>query len=172
MAISRDRKQEIITEVQKLFKDSKLTIIANYEGLGVEQFQALRSEARGANVVVKVIKNRLFKLALGKDLNLNEDQDLNGMLVYVFSLDDEVKGAQIVKKCIKQFNHPLEFVGGIDSNHQLMDKASVAKLADLPSKDSLINQLIFTLKSPLNQVQSGLNNPFNQLLNNLKVHKN
>ena len=172
MAISRDRKQEIINEVQKLFKGSKLTIIANYEGLGVEQFQILRSEARQANVVVKVIKNRLFKLALGKDLSLNQDQDLNGMLVYIFSLDDEVKGAQIVKKCIKKFNYPLEFVGGIDNNYQLMDKASVTRLADLPSKDNLINQLIFTLKSPLNQVQSSLNNPFNQLLNNLKVHKN
>ena len=173
MAITKDRKQAIVEEVRQLLQDSKLTVITNYKGLNVDQFQTLRQEAKDNQVIVKVIKNRLFKLA-AKDCQLDDNltNQLQGMLVYVFSNEDEIKGAQIVRHFINKFNYPLEFICGIDDDYQLIDKEQVAALANMSSKPVLIAKLASSLNSPMSSLQANLQAGLPYLLNNLKVHKN
>ena len=64
MAITRARKEAIVTEIKDLFQQSKLTVVADYQGLPVAQFQALRAELDKAGIAVKVVKNRLVIKAL------------------------------------------------------------------------------------------------------------
>ena len=174
MAIDKLQKQAIVSEVKGLFKTSKLTVIVNYQGLSVEQFQTLRAEANTNQITVKVIKNRLFKLAISKNLksDLKDiENHLKGMLFYIFNSQDEIKGAQIVKKYNREFNYPLEFVCGLDANYQFITKQTLIELADMPSREELIAQVIMRLRSPINQIQTSLGNGLGQLLNNLKAHK-
>ena len=170
MAISRTQKESVVAQVKDFFQTSKLTVLLNYEGMSVLQLQALRQELKGSNVTAKVIKNRLLKRALAElEIFKNLSTDLKGMIIYVFSFDDEVKGAQIVQKFIQKFQAPLAFIGGITADGQLMDQATVIKLAGLSSKPILLGQVISNLQSPCHQLQTGLCNNLVRMLQSLQI---
>ena len=172
MAITRAQKETIVSKIKELLKESKLTLIVNYKGVPVSQFQLLRAQMEEAGIAIKVVKNRLLRLALS-DLKLLKDDlpTLQGMLVYVFNPLDEVKGAQIIKSFIKNSNSPLEFVGAITETGQFMDKEEVVRLAGLASKPELIALTIDTLESPMNQIRSVLNSALTDLLLRVKASK-
>jgi ribosomal protein L10 len=46
MAISRDKKQSLVSELAALLGDAKMTAFAKYEGLSVADLQTLRRAAR------------------------------------------------------------------------------------------------------------------------------
>lgn len=64
MAISRDKKQTLVAELTELLKDAKGTAFARYQTLTVADLQELRKAAREAGVTIKVVKNRLVRVAL------------------------------------------------------------------------------------------------------------
>ena len=52
----------------------------------------------------------------------------------------------------------MELVGAFMSDGTVMDATTVKTLADLPSKDQLIGQIVETLLSPLHGITGGLTN--------------
>ena len=171
MAITRTQKEGTIAQLKELFSESKLTLVVNYQGVSVAQFQALRSLTNEGGVIVRVVKNRLVRQTL-KDLKLEvQDLDLQGMLVYVFSPSDEVKGAQILRSFIKSSQAPLEFVGAITEAGDWMDKTEVIKLASLSSKPELIARAILMLQTPIQQLQNSLGGGLPAILSALKANK-
>ncbi len=150
MALTKDKKQEIIGEIAELLSGSKLTVVAKYEGTGVKAMQQLRRDARQNGTKVKVVKNRLVKQALQgtNDLKDVDTAALEGMLLYAFNSEDEVAPAQSLQAFAKK-NPTLEFVGAITAEGQFMEAADVKALANLPSKDQLRAQLVGTIGAPL-----------------------
>ena len=171
MAISRAKKQEIVAQTKQLFETSKLTVMVNYQGISVAKLQLLRSEMAKNDVSIKVVKNRLVKRAL-MDLKIAspKEVDLTGMLIYIFSHQDEVKGSQIVKKFIEKHQVPLTFVGGLIQTGEWLNQAQVTKLAKLGSKFQLIAITLNCLQNPYHKIQNNLNGLSN-LLMTLKVNK-
>ena len=170
MALSKDKKHEVVTEVADLLTSSKLTVVAKYEGTPVKALQSLRRDARSAGTKVKVVKNRLVIKALAssdtfKDTDIS---DLNGMLLYAFNSEDEVAPAQALATFAK--THPtVEFVGAIDATGKMLSADDVKALAALPGKNELIAQLVATLNSPLNDVMSGLSGNLHALLDGIEA---
>ncbi len=93
------------------------------------------------------------------------------MLVYVFSLSDEIKGAQILRSFMKSSRAPLEFVGAITEAGDWMDKTEVVKLAGLSSKPELIARAILMLQTPIHQLQNSLGGGLPAILSALKASK-
>ena len=84
MALTRDKKNQLVADLSDALKDAKMTAFAEYKGLTVADLQELRKEAREAGVVIKVVKNRLVRVAL-KEIKEYKDTDtsaLKGQLVY------------------------------------------------------------------------------------------
>ena len=173
MAISRQRKEEIVAQARKLLESSKLTVLVYYEGLSVAQFQQLRVAARQSQTTVRVIKNRLVRQALQELKILNDDvaNQLKGALVYVFSEVDEVAGAQLIKSFVKASQTDLKFAGAITESGSLMSVAEVTQIANLAPKPQLLGQLSQRLCQPIHQLQHNLGNNLPQLIANLKAHK-
>lgn len=74
MAISKDKKTSLVAELAELLASSKLTAFAKYTGLSVAEMQELRRTAREAGVTIKVVKNRLVRVAMqGNDTFKNTD---------------------------------------------------------------------------------------------------
>lgn len=168
MAISRDKKNTLVAELTELFASSKGSVGAAYTGLGVADLQELRSAARATNVVIKVAKNRLIRVALaGSDKFKSADTELlTGQLIYAFSADDEVAPAQVLAKYAK--THPaLKLVVGFDGTGKTLDTATVTALAALPTKDQLRGQLVSVIAAPLSGflgVANGAQRGFAQVL--------
>jgi len=170
MALSKDKKREVVAEVAKLLEDAKLTVVANYPGTSVQAMQQLRRQARENGTNVRVIKNRLFKQALlgnerFKDIDISQ---LKGQLLYAFNDQDEVAPAQSLAQFAKE-QPQIEFVAGINADGQLLSADDVKILASLPTKDQLRGQLVGIIASPLSGLVGVMNANLRGVLNVLEA---
>ena len=157
MAISKNRKQELVAELEQILGEAKMAVFAQYSSISVKDLQVLRRAAREAGVTIKVVKNRLMRVAMGQiDALKNTDASvLKGQILYAFSGEDEVAPAQVLDEFAKK--HPeLTFVGAFSGEGKNLDTAETISLAKLPSKNDLIAQVVATLQSPVGDVMSGL----------------
>ncbi len=172
MALTKDKKNEIVSELVELLNTSKMTVITKYEGTTVKAMQEMRANAEENGTRIKVVKNRLVKKALQQSDNhkdVNTD-DLRGMLMYVFNADDEVAPAQVVHNMAK--NEPqLEFVGAFDADGNFIAADEVKALAVLPSRDVMIATVMNTLQSPVQGVVSGLQGNLHGILDAVAASK-
>lgn len=150
MALTKDKKQQVVSEVAELLSESKLTVVAKYEGTGVKALQQLRRDAKQSGTKVKVVKNRLVIQALKSTdkLAATDTTALEGMLLYAFNSEDEVAPAQNLNNFAKT-NPTLQFVGAITADGQFIPVDDVKALANLPSKEQLRGMLVGTIGAPL-----------------------
>lgn len=150
MPITKEQKQKQVAELTELLSTSKLTVFAEYRGTGVKQMQTLRKDAKDNETSIKVVKNRLVKVALQANDNL-KDVDvsgLNGQLLYAFNAADEVAPAQTLHNFAKD-NPTLKILGAIDAEGNLLSEDEAQHLATLPTKDQLRGQLVGVIAAPL-----------------------
>lgn len=170
MAISRDKKQTLVAELTELFTTAKGTAFAQYIGLTVADLQELRKAARESGVVIKVVKNRLVRVALS-DIATYKDTDtsnLTGQLVYAISADDEVAAAQVLNTFAK--THPsLVLAGGISAEGLALSAADITALAGSPSKNQLIAEVVAQLLSPVHDTVNALSGNLHALLDGIEA---
>lgn len=150
MAVSRQKKEETIAALSDLLVSSKMTVFAHYEGLDVAGAQKLRRDARADGTVIKVVKNRLFRVALSKN-DTFKDMDtsaLTGQLLYAFNAEDEAIPAKTLAEFAKS-NPGLNLKGAFNASGELFDESQVKQLATLPSKDELRGHLVGTINAPV-----------------------
>ena len=96
MAISKSKKQDLVAELNELLASAKMSVFANYTGLTVAETQELRRAARAQGVKIKVVKNRLVRVAMKSNDGLKEldSSSLKGQVLYAFSDEDEVVPAK------------------------------------------------------------------------------
>ncbi len=170
MAITRDKKNTLVAEMSDVLQDAKMTVFAQYQGLSVADVQQLRAAAREAGVTIKVIKNRLVRVALASN-DAYKDTDtsaLTGQLLYAISTTDEVAPAQVLDKFAK--THPaLVFVGAFSGEGATLSAADVKALAGLPSKNQLIGEVVAQLLSPVHDVTNALSGNLHALLDGVSA---
>lgn len=170
MALTKQEKSDVIAEVSELLQQSKMTVVAKYQGTTVKALQQLRRDSRDNGTKVKVIKNRLVIQALKgvdalKEVTTNE---LQGMLLYAFNSEDEVAPAQILAQFAKA-NPSIEFAGAISAEGAFLSADEVKALATLPGKDQLIAQVVATLLSPVTDVTNALAGNLHALLDGVEA---
>lgn len=170
MALTKDKKNEVIVEVSQLLADSKMTVVAAYQGTPVKAMQELRRKGRDNGTQMKVVKNRLVIKALQgtKTLKNADTSSLNGMLLYAFNNEDEVAPAQVLANFAKT-QPSIEFVGAFSAEGKFLSAEEVKALAILPSKNELIAQVVATLLSPVNDVTNGLSGNLHALLDGVEA---
>lgn len=150
MAISRDKKTAIVSDLLNLINTSQLTVYAQINGLSVAEAQELRRQATIDKTVVRVVKNRLVKIAMQESEHFKQadTSGLKGQLLYAFNADDEVASAKNLADFAKTHDS-IKLVGGFDAEGRLLGEHEVGQLASLPSKDNLRAQLVGTIYAPV-----------------------
>ena len=157
MAISRDKKNTLVADLTELLSNSKMVVYAKYEGLTVAELQELRKLARESDVKIKVVKNRLVKVAM-KEIAAYKDTDasnLTGQLLYALGSDEDFDAAKVLTKFAKT-HAKMELVGGFNGEGVMLSTEEVKTLGSLPTKNELIAQVVDTLLSGVNGIVSGL----------------
>ncbi len=170
MAISRDKNNALVAEMSDLLAESKMTVFAQYQGLSVADVQTLRRGARESGVTIKVVKNRLVRVALESNPTYKgiDTSTLTGQLLYAVSSDDEVAPAQVLDTFAK--THPaLQFVGAFSGEGALLSADEVKALAGLPSKNQLIGEVVAQLLSPVHDITNALSGNLHALLDGVEA---
>lgn len=152
---NRELKENKVSEIKEKLQNSKAIVLADYQGLTVEEDTLLRKQLREAKIEYKVYKNSLTTLA-AKELKIDGvDTYLEGPVAIAFSYEDETAAARILNNFAKD-HKKLELKAGI-INNVVYDAANITKIASIPSRDVLISKLLGSLKAPLSNLAYLLN---------------
>jgi large subunit ribosomal protein L10 len=122
--------------------------MAEYRGITVANMDKLRVTARSNGVSLSVLKNTLARRAVaGSSFEVAADQ-MTGPLIYGFS-EDAVAAAKVVADFAKT-NDKLVIRGGAFGGKTL-DVNGVKQLANIPSKEVLLAQLLGLMQSPISR---------------------
>lgn len=139
-----------------VFKDTGVIVAAHYAGMTVAQMADYRRRMKDAGGKVRVVKNRLAKLAL-KDTEAQGMSDLlRGMAVLAYS-KDPVAAAKVAVKYAKD-NDKLVILGGA-MGKTVLTPDSVKALADLPSLDELRAKIIGLINAPATKIARTIKEP-------------
>lgn len=147
MALTLERKKAVVTEVAEVAKGALSAIAAEYRGLSVSEMTALRVNARNAGVYMRVVRNTLARRAFeGTDFAcMNES--LIGPLVLAFSRGEPGSAARVMRDFAKDNDKLVIKLVSFDG--KLLVTSDVGRLADLPTKDQAISQLMSVMKAPI-----------------------
>ncbi len=148
MSLNRSEKLAVIDEVTALAAKAQTLVMAEYRGITVADMTKLRVDARSEGVTLSVLKNTLARRAVaGSSFEVAADQ-MTGPLIYGFS-EDAVAAAKVVSEFAKT-NDKLVIRAGVYGGKTL-DVNGVKQLANIPTKEVLLAQLLGLMQSPISR---------------------
>lgn len=166
----KEQKAEQVEEIAERLKKAKVAVLTDYRGLTVSQLQELRTRLRGGQVEYRVIKNTLARRAAEAAGVPALQPELKGPVAIAFGYDDLGVPAKLINEFVRATRLKLEVVGGLVEG-RVFSPEQVKQLADLPSRESLIAQLMGTLQSPVGQLVGIMQTPVQQLVGVLNAYK-
>jgi large subunit ribosomal protein L10 len=168
LAITKQRKDELVAQYAELLEQSNAVILAEYSGLNVKQLQALRAQVRQADGAFYVTKNTLLRLALAQSGHEVPDDLLVGQLGAGFAMNETPSLAKALTDFAKD-QDALTIVGGLMGD-SLLTAEQVKALAELPSLDELRAQLIGMLQGSARNLATVVAGGVRQVVNVLDAY--
>lgn len=170
MAISRVRKEELLAEYRQQYAKSVGIMLADYKSLTTHQMDELRRRAREQHGQVFVVKNTLLSLVLAEAGVKSAEKLLAGPTLAVFCHKD----ISAVAKLTREFTREVEegrfaVKGGVLEGHLLNATQAVA-VADMPSREVLLAQVLRTINAPASQMVGVVAGGIRQILNVVKAY--
>lgn len=142
-----EAKKKVVAELQQKVEDATLVVFTDYRGLTVDEMTALRSKLNVPGVTYQVVKNTMMEFALTNSGHEDVIEYISGPNAVVFSNEDPVGPAKAVYEFIKQYKKLEVKVGVLEG--QLVTADKVKALAELPSREALIAQVLGTMQAPI-----------------------
>jgi len=164
------RKVEAVEEIAEKLKRTTGLVITDYRGLSVAQLQDLRRRLDAAEIDYLVVKNTLARRAAEAAGFPALKDGLKGPVAIAFGYDDLSVASRLINEFVRATRLKLDVVGGLVEG-RVFSSDQIKQLADLPSRDVLIAQLMGTLQSPVAQLVGIMQTPLQQLLGTLEAYK-
>lgn len=148
-------KKVAVKELHEIANKAISAVAADYHGTSVSELTKLREEARTSLVHLKVIRNTLAKRALADTKFSCLDELLVGPTILAFSLDNPASAAKLASN-FNKVNANFK-VKGLSMGESLLDLSRLSVIANLPTKEEAIAQLMGLLNGPLVKGVSLLN---------------
>lgn len=158
--MDRAEKTEAIEELKGIFASSGVVVVGHYAGLTVAEMTALRIRLKQAGAGLKVVKNRLAKIALEGAPGQAGGKLFTGPTAIAYSTDP-VSASKIAVGFAKEKEKFI--VLGALLGSEVLDESAVKALATLPSLDELRGKIIGLIQAPATKVAGVLAAPAGQL---------
>src|SRR5229473_885541 len=163
----RPEKASIVSDLSAKLKASPFVLVTDYQRMKVDDFSELRNRLAPAGAEVHVIKNSFLKRAL-VDSGLPDVGDkLTGQTAVVTGEKDVAPVAKILKAFAAEFKIAALKIGFVD--RAMLSTSEVETLANLPSREVLLAQLLGLLLLPATKLVRLLNEPGSALARVLKA---
>lgn len=149
-------KATIVNTLSGQLNASPFMFVADYTGLRVGQFSELRNRLFKAGASCHVVKNSFLRLA-AKEAGLPELGELRGQTAIIIGDRDVAAAAKVMKTFMAEFKKPEIKTGIVD--RLVVSKEQVQAIADLPSREILLSQVLGMLQAPASKLVRILNEP-------------
>ncbi|HHT06722.1 MAG TPA: 50S ribosomal protein L10 [Hydrogenispora sp.] len=155
--MARPEKVAVVNEVYEKLTKAQSVVLVDFRGLTVQEATELRKKLREAGVELKVTKNTLTRLAAEKADLKDLHAYLEGPTALAFGYEDPVSPAKILSDFAKD-HKKLELKGGVLEG-RVIDQAMVTALAELPTREVLLGQLVGLMQAPIRNLAYVLSAP-------------
>jgi ribosomal protein L10 len=168
---TRIERTEAIEAIEKKLTGATGIYLTDFNKINVEKMTQFRRDIRNAGGKYVVVKNTLTSLAFEK-CGLNElTPFIKGPIGIAYTTEEATSPAKVIRDFKKKNKNLLDLkIALLDGN--LFDAKQVAKLADLPSREILLSQLLSCLNAPMTNLVCTLNGLFTKFLGTLEAVKN
>jgi len=166
----KEQKAEQVELLTEKLRKAKVALLTDYRGLTVTQLQDLRGRLRNGDVEYRVVKNTLARRAAEAAGVPALQAELEGPVAIAFGYDDLSLPSKLINEFVRTTRLKLDVKGGLVEG-RVFSPDQVKQLADLPSRETLLAQLLGTLQSPVAQLVGIMQTPVQQLLGVLDAYK-
>lgn len=141
-------KQEAVKELNEVFQKATSAVLANYQGIDAASITAMRASMKSKSVEFRVVKNTLAKIAAKNTPFEVLEASFTGPVSVLLSFDDPVAPAKVLAEQRKADakKTPQVLCGLVEG--KMISAEGVAALADLPSRDALLGQMLSVFQGP------------------------
>jgi large subunit ribosomal protein L10 len=167
---TRNERTAVIEKLENEFNEAKGIFIADNHKINVEKVTKLRADFRKEEVSFVVVKNKLAKIAAEKSGKEGLVPFFDGPTAIAISKKDGTEPAKIIKGFQNENKELLglrvAFVHGT-----ILNSEDAIRLADIPSREVLLSQLLGCLQAPMGKFAGSLSGIFNKLTGTLTALK-
>jgi len=158
MAITKQKKGEILARLQKIFADSKSIAFVNFHKLTVKHAEEMRKKLREGGAGYFVAKKTLIRKALEGTGRAGELPSLDGEIAvaYLEKSDDITAPAREIFGFEKKFEKAVSLVGGIFEG-LFKGREDMVAIATIPSRQTLYAQFTNLVNSPIQRLAVAMN---------------
>lgn len=146
----------VIDELEKAFSNASGIYVTNNNRINVEKVTKLRVDLRDSGIQFIVVKNTLAKAALARCGKDSLSPYLKGPTAVAVAKNDPTVPAKIIKDFQKDNKDLLELKAAYVEG-SLFNGPDALRLAELPSREVLLSQLLGCLKAPIGNFAGALN---------------
>lgn len=159
-----------IDKLESDFRESKGIFLADNNKINVEKVTLLRANFRKAGVRYIVVKNKLAQNAIKRIGKEDLAPFFKGPTAVALSKGEGVVPAKIIRDFQRENKDLLRLkIACVDGT--LFDADEALRLADLPSRDVLLAQLLGCLQAPMGKLVGSLSGLFTKLTGTLTALK-
>ncbi len=143
-----EKKKQIIDEIAQKLEKANAVYFADFKGMTVRQVNEMRRTFDKDNIEYKVYKNSYISFAM-KDSPMFDkiSSILAKNTALALTYDDPVSPARVLKDIQKKYDKPSIKAAIVEGKY--FDSKGVKAIADLPSKEVLLSQLVAGVQSPI-----------------------
>ncbi len=147
MAITKEKKKEILAKINGILGDSESVVFVNFHGLGVSETTEIRRGLKEKGVGYYVAKKTLTQKALDEAGIEGSKPELEGELGIVYG-KDLIDPAREVYSFQKKLEDRIAILGGIFEG-KFMNKDEMTSVAQIPGMKTLQAQFVNLINSPV-----------------------
>lgn len=146
MALSKQKKEEVLNQYKQWLENSQSVILVEYTGANMKEMENIRAQIRESDGAFHVVKNTLVKLALEAGGYTIPEGLLENSTAATFAFSDPAGTAKALTEASKGLDAIKVKAGYMGK--ELLDAAQVKALADLPPLPVVRGQLLGVLQAP------------------------
>lgn len=155
MAITKERKKEMIETLESAIKGADSMVFVNFHGLPVAESTALRGSMHASDIDFKVVKKTLLKRALSSSTISGEIPELDGEIAVAWA-NDLIAPARLAQEFSNGHKEQFKIVGGIFDG-RYMSQSEMMEIATIPDTPVLRGMFVNVINSPIQGLVIALN---------------
>jgi len=160
--VSKEKKTQIIQELQEEISESSIGILTDYRGLTNSEITALRRKIQESNGSYRVVKNTLARLAAERADKADLTKGFEGPVAIAFGRGDMSQISKTITDYIRTSGSTVSIRGGFISD-RMLSSAEVTNIANLPPREVLLARVAGGMKSPIYGLVNCLASPLRGL---------
>jgi large subunit ribosomal protein L10 len=147
MPITKNKKKEMVSELTRVFKDSKAVVFVGFKGLKVNDSNRMRKDFRSQGVDYVVAKKTLMNRALDAIQYQGARPEIAGEVAVAYGADN-IAPSREVWNFLKKNKDALSIIGGVFEG-KFITKQEVLTYATIPDQKTLYAQFVNLINSPI-----------------------